>query len=242
MSTKTGRTLTPSSSRRCRWRPRSSPSARWPAAGWSGRAAPRPRSAPASSPAPATSSTAAAAAGRASRGARRVPRDRKGRPARRERRVRRESQERASNRRRRPRSSSATSRRRVSKRHAGQARSRAARKAQAQLSTDGVWAFCVLPRPGRRVDLDSRTAFTPKGVSHLDVPAGKYVIFAKADGSLGRQRRARIRRLHSRRGHRLGHLRQQRRQHFLALTVVHAFAEPARIALRCVGLDSLSGT
>ena len=56
-------------------------------AGSSGRAAPRPRSARASSPAPVIWSTARAAAGRASFGVKRGLRGRRGRPALRERRV-----------------------------------------------------------------------------------------------------------------------------------------------------------
>ena len=59
--------------------PASSQSARSRVAGLSGRTATRPRSAPASSPAPAISSTAAAAAGPTSRGARRARRDRRDR-------------------------------------------------------------------------------------------------------------------------------------------------------------------
>ena len=96
---------------------------------------------------------------------------------------------------------------------AGQARSRRAREAQAQ------------PRRRRSVGLSSfhdrtslltslKTAFDPKGVAHLDVPAGKYVIFAKAYGyAYPEDYDSRIRALHSRRGRGHGHLRHERRQH-----------------------------
>jgi hypothetical protein len=100
-----------------------------------------------------------------------------------------------------------------------------------------VWAFASFH--DQDIPLTSlKTAFDPKGIAHLDVPAGRYVIFAKAYG-------------HAYPEDILGFVvctvvagadsdtSGMRGTSTLALTVVHSFAEPGRIALRCAGFASL---
>ena len=82
-----------------------------------------------------------------------------------------------------------------------------------------------------------KDAFNPKEAAHLDVPAGKYVVVSKAD-------------VWSEDYDVLGFVvctlvagvdtdtSSTRGDSALALTVVHGFADPARIALRCVGFGS----
>jgi hypothetical protein len=81
------------------------------------------------------------------------------------------------------------------------------------------------------------SAFKAKGVSHLDVPAGKYVVFAKVDtfsetyDDLGFVSCALVAGVDWDKS-------SARGDSNLALTVVHNFAKPGRIALRCSGLGS----
>jgi hypothetical protein len=110
-------------------------------------------------------------------------------------------------------------------------------KLKPSLGSDGIWAFSSyhdqdVPFPS------IKDGFTPKLVSHLDVPAGKYVVVAKADGSteiydvLGFVVCSLVAGLDS-------DTSSFRGDGNLALTVVHAFAEPGRIAFRCSGFGSL---
>ena len=75
-------------------------------------------------------------------------------------------------------------------------------------------------------------------VSHLDVPAGKYVVVAKADGftevydELGFVSCALVAGVDS-------DASSFRGDGNVALTLVHPFAEPGRIALRCSGFGSV---
>jgi hypothetical protein len=110
-------------------------------------------------------------------------------------------------------------------------------KLKPSLSTSGVWAFSSFH--DQEVAFASiKDGFNPKTVSHLDVPAGKYVVVAKADGL-------------SESYDLLGFVfcdlvagvdsdsSSTRGDSTLALTVVHAFSKPGRIALRCVGFGSV---
>jgi hypothetical protein len=110
-------------------------------------------------------------------------------------------------------------------------------KLKPSLAGDGVWAFASFN--DQDVLLTSlKTAFDPKGITHLDVPAGKYVIFAKAYGYaypedvLGFVLCTVVAGADS-------DTSGMRGTSTLALTVVHSFAEPGRIALRCAGFASL---
>ena len=109
-------------------------------------------------------------------------------------------------------------------------------KLKPNLGSGGVWAFSSFH--DEFVPLASvKDGFTPKLVSHLDVPAGKYVVVAKADG-------------HTETYNELGFVLcslvagvDSDTSSFdgdgnLTLTVVHGFAEPGRIALRCTGFGA----
>jgi len=110
-------------------------------------------------------------------------------------------------------------------------------KLKPSLSAGGVWAFSSFH--DQEVQFNSiQGGFAPKGVAHLDVPAGKYVVVAKADGW-------------SESYDTLGFVAcylvagvdfdtsSTRGDSTLALTVVHSFAKPGQIALRCVGFGSV---
>ena len=185
--------------------PASSQSARSRVAGLSGRTATRPRSAPASSPAPAISSTAAAAAGRTSRGVKRGRRDRQG-PAGPQgvpgpkgaagKGIEPPSAAEIQLRNHPPKGLRAVP---------GKPNLARLAKLKPSLGADGVWAFSSFH--DQDVSLASlKDAFTPKGVSHLDVPAGKYVVVREGRRLLGVLRRARIRALLARGRRGLGHL------------------------------------
>ena len=110
-------------------------------------------------------------------------------------------------------------------------------KLKPSLGNGGVWAFSSFH--DQDVSLGSlKDAFTPKQVSHLDVPAGKYVVAAKADAysefydDLGFVSCSVVAGVDSDTSSTKG-------DSSLALTVVHTFTEPARIAFRCVGLGSI---
>jgi hypothetical protein len=110
-------------------------------------------------------------------------------------------------------------------------------KLKPSLGAGGVWAFSSFH--DQEIAFNSiKDGFTPQGVAHLDVPAGKYVVVAKADGW-------------SESYDTLGFVAcylvagvdfdssSTRGDSTLALTVVHSFAKPAQIALRCVGYGSV---
>jgi hypothetical protein len=109
-------------------------------------------------------------------------------------------------------------------------------KLKPTLAAGGVWAFSAFR--DEELSLSSiKDAFNPKEAAHLDVPAGKYVVVSKAD-------------VWSEDYDVLGFVvctlvagvdtdtSSTRGDSALALTVVHGFADPARIALRCVGFGS----
>ena len=110
-------------------------------------------------------------------------------------------------------------------------------KLKPSLGSGGVWAFSSFH--DQDVSLASlKDAFTPKQVSHLDVPEGKYVVVAKADtyseywdenGFVACSVVAGVDTDYA----------SSKGDSNMALTVVHAFTEPARIAFRCVGLSSI---
>jgi hypothetical protein len=105
------------------------------------------------------------------------------------------------------------------------------------LGSGGVWAFSSFH--DEEVAFSSiKDGFTPKGVAHLDVPSGKYVVVAKADAlsetydTLGFVACGLVAGLDS-------DTSSTRGDSTLALTVVHSFPKPGRIVLRCVGFGSL---
>ena len=110
-------------------------------------------------------------------------------------------------------------------------------KLKPSLGAGGVWAFASFH--DQDIHFKSlETAFTPKGIAHLDVPAGKYVVFAKAYAhSYGNVYQgwlvcSLVAGTDSDTSASIGTNSQ-------ALTVVHAFAVPARIAFRCAGIETL---
>jgi hypothetical protein len=110
-------------------------------------------------------------------------------------------------------------------------------KLQPSLGAGGVWAFSSFH--DQEVAFGSiKDGFTPKGVAHLDVPAGKYVVVAKADAlsesydTLGFVLCTVVAGVDT-------DTSSTRGDSTLALTVVHGFTKPAQIALRCVGFGSV---
>ena len=110
-------------------------------------------------------------------------------------------------------------------------------KLKPSLGGGGVWAFSSFH--DQDVAFPSlKDAFNSKLVSHLDVPAGKYVVVAKADGftesydDLGLVSCALVAGVDS-------DASSFRGDSNVALTLVHAFAEPGRIAFRCSGFRSV---
>ena len=110
-------------------------------------------------------------------------------------------------------------------------------KLKPSLGGGGVLAFSSFH--DQDVSLASlKDAFSPKVVSHLDVPAGKYVVVAKADGftevydELGFVLCSLVAGVDS-------DTSSFRGDGDLALTVVHAFADPGRIVLRCSGFGAV---
>jgi hypothetical protein len=109
-------------------------------------------------------------------------------------------------------------------------------KLKPSLASGGVWAFSSFH--DQQVVLSSvKDAFVPRDVSHLDVPAGKYVVAAKADtysesyDHLGFVDCTLVAGVDTDTSWVTG-------DGNLALTVVHTFKEPARIVIRCIGLGS----
>ena len=224
---------------RCRSRPALVASARSPAADWSGRTAARPRSAPASSPAPAISSTAAAAAGRASRGARRGRRGRRGLPARRELRVRGVPQAKASNRLQQPRSSSATIRRRALPPYRASRTSRAG-EAQAQRG-DGAWAFSSFHDQDVAVELAQDAPSSRRASRTSTSRPGSTWSSRRSYSLLGGIRRPRICRCALVAGVD-SDKSSARGDSFLALTVVHDSRSPGGLPFGAPASDSLSAS
>jgi hypothetical protein len=110
-------------------------------------------------------------------------------------------------------------------------------KLKPSLGSGGVWAFSSWH--DQAVSLASlKDAFTPKVVSHLDVPAGKYVVVAKADGfsetydELGFVACALVAGVDSDTSSFKGDSN-------LTLTVVHSFPQPGQIVLRCSGFGAV---
>lgn len=100
----------------------------------------------------------------------------------------------------------------------------------------GVWAFSSFH--DEDVSLASlKNAFTTKDVSYLDVPAGKYVVVAKADAYSESYDQLGFVACYLVAGLDWDHASLTGDSN-LVLNVVHSFAAPARIVLRCSGFGS----